>query len=109
MDVNTIAPSAEQVKGEALQHRLKHFARQAKGMNEAEIDKAAMEFESMFLSQMLNHMMKPINLPEPYGGGHAEEMFHSLLVDEYAKMMAESGGIGIASDVKRELLSLQEM
>jgi flagellar protein FlgJ len=109
MDGTTLLPNADVAKERAFQQKLNGYSRQAAGMSGAQIDKAAQEYEAMFLSQMLGHMLKPTNLPEPFGGGHAEEMFHSLLVDEYARVMSESGGIGIASHVKRELLSMQEV
>jgi len=44
-----------------------------------------------------------------FGGGHAEETFRELLVDEYGKKVAESGGFGIAAMVRREILKAQEV
>ena len=42
------------------------------------------------------------------GGGTGGETWRSFLTDEYAKEIAKSGGIGIADQVQRELLTLQE-
>ncbi len=66
------------------------------------------EFESMFLSQMLSPMFETIGTDGPFGGGHGEQMFRSLLVEEVGKKLARSGGIGIADQVAREVLRLQE-
>ena len=77
--------------------------RDAKG-----IDKAAEDFEAVFLSQMLESMFKGIKTDGPFGGGHAEEMMRSFMLQEYGKVMAAGGGIGIADAVKRELLHAQE-
>ena len=44
----------------------------------------------------------------PFGGGFSEEMYRSMLVEEYGRMMADNGGLGIADAVKRQLLSIQE-
>jgi Rod binding domain-containing protein len=77
--------------------------RDAKG-----IDKTAHEFEAMFLSQMLESMFKGIKTDGPFGGGHAEEMMRGFMLQEYGKVMAAGGGIGIADAVKRELLHVQE-
>ena len=107
MDVTATVPSVDSLKGYATQQKLAAYARGAHN-DRAAIEDAAKEFEAMFLSQMMEHMMKPIQLPEPFGGGHAEEMFHSLLVDAYAKEVAKAGGIGVAKHITKELLSLQE-
>ena len=34
-----------------------------------------------------------------FGGGAGEEAFASLLTDEYARLLAERGGIGLAEQV----------
>ena len=76
----------------------------------SEVDKAAEEFEAVFLSQMLQHMFAGVNF-NPYGDGSsaADDIYKSLLVDEYGKMLAKTGGIGIADHVKREMLKIQEV
>ena len=66
------------------------------------------DFESMFLSQMLSPIFDALKTDGPFGGGHAEGMYRSFLVDAYAKAMTRSGGIGIADQVQREILKLQE-
>lgn len=65
---------------------------------------AAVEFEAVFLSQMLRGMSGGLGSDGPFG----KEPFGSLLVDEYARLIARSGGIGIADATRRELLRLQE-
>jgi len=72
------------------------------------IDKTAEDFEAVFLSQMLESMFKGIKTEGPFGGGHAEEMMRSFMLQEYGKVMAAGGGVGIADAVKRELLHAQE-
>lgn len=74
------------------------------------INETAQEFESVFLSQMLQHMFAGLEeADEWFGGGEGEEMFKSLLIDEYGKKMSQAGGIGIADHIKREMLELQEV
>jgi Rod binding domain-containing protein len=72
------------------------------------VDSAAEEFEAVFLSQMLEQMFQGIRTDGPFGGGKAEEMFRSFMLQEYGKVMAASGGVGIADMVKREMLRAQE-
>lgn len=65
---------------------------------------AAVEFEAVFLSQMLRGMSGGLGSDGPFG----KEPYGSLLVDEYARLIARSGGIGIADATRRELMRLQE-
>lgn len=69
------------------------------------------QFETMFMSQMLQHMFSGIKTEEgPFGGGHAEAMFRPMLLDEYAKMVSNRpGGIGLADQVTRSMLQTQEV
>jgi peptidoglycan hydrolase FlgJ len=75
--------------------------------NEAEAQRIGKDFEQMFLSQMLAPMFEGIG-EGPFGGGYGEKMFKSMQLDEYAKALTRSGGIGIAGAVAREMLRLQE-
>jgi Rod binding domain-containing protein len=70
--------------------------------------KTGQKFEAMYLSEMLQPMFEGIKTDKVFGGGHGEEMFQSLAVNEYAKAMTASGGVGIAAAVQREILRLQE-
>ncbi len=72
------------------------------------IHETAVDFEAQFLSQMLQPMFEGIEASEPFGGGHAEKMWQSMLVNEYGKSLAKSGGIGLADHVERQLLRAQE-
>lgn len=81
---------------------------QVDAMQRREIRKAAVEFESQFLSQMLQPMFEGLEMEKPFGGGHAEKMWQSMLVKEYGSSLAQSGGIGLADNIERQLLRLQE-
>lgn len=74
----------------------------------AKLHKAAVEFESVFVSEMLGHMFDGVQADQTFGGGEGENMFHSLLVNEYGKQVAARGGLGLANQVYRELLRAQE-
>jgi len=59
---------------------------------------AAKAFEATFLAEMLKY--SGINaMPSGFGGGAGEEAFSSFLTEEYARLLAERGGIGIAEQV----------
>lgn len=69
---------------------------------------AAQEFEAMFLAQMLQPIFKGIETDAMFGGGPGEDAYKGLLVQEYGKAIARSGGVGIADAVQAEILKLQE-
>ncbi|MBF0392532.1 MAG: rod-binding protein [Alphaproteobacteria bacterium] len=73
------------------------------------VKKAAQDFEAVFLAQMLGHMFEGIETDGIFGGGHGEQMFRSMMVDEYGKQMARRGGIGLADHIEREMLKMQEV
>jgi Rod binding domain-containing protein len=68
----------------------------------------AQEFEAFFLSQVLENMFNGIKSDGMFGGGHAEAVVRPLMLQEYGKLIAQRGGVGIADAVMRELLTTQE-
>lgn len=73
------------------------------------IDGVASEFEAQFISQMLSNMFSTVDAKEALGGSDSEEVYDSLLIDEYGKILARSGGVGVADQVKRIMISQQEV
>lgn len=79
------------------------------GTTREQAHKAALDFESVYLAQMLQPMFSTVDVDDTFGGGNAEETWRGMLVEEYAKQIVKTGGIGIASSVEREMLKLQEV
>ena len=73
------------------------------------VRRTAEEFEAMFLAQMLAPIFETLETDGPFGGGSGEQMYRPILVQEYGKAIAANGGIGIAEEVQREILRLQEI
>jgi len=63
--------------------------------------RAAQELEATFVGQLLRTM------PFSFGAGDAQP-FADLLMDEYGKLVARSGGVGIADAVVRQLERIQK-
>jgi flagellar protein FlgJ len=76
--------------------------------NGMSVDKAAADFEAMFLSQMLSHMWEGVDVDPNFGGGHGEEMFRSMMIEQQGKLMVRAGGVGIARHIKEAMLRMQE-
>ena len=69
--------------------------------------KVGQEFESVFLSQMIAHMFQGVGDDPILGGGEAGKLYRSMMQDEYGKVIAKSGGIGVADAVMREVIKMQ--
>ncbi|MEO1089317.1 MAG: rod-binding protein [Pseudomonadota bacterium] len=72
----------------------------------ATLENQAIEFEAMFLHQMLSAMRQGADEDNPLGG--PESPFGSMLQAEQARLIARAGGIGVADTILNELLKLQE-
>ena len=73
------------------------------------IDQAAEQFESQFLSLMVDSMFTDIDSDGIFGGGQGEQIYRSFIAEEYGKAIAQSGGVGLADSIRSELLRLQEI
>ena len=76
--------------------------------SEAKAGWAAKEYESVFISQFLGSMFDGIKTDGITGGGQGEEMFRSLMINEYGKSLEQRGGFGLAAQMKAQLLKHQE-
>ena len=103
MSVNPLIPA--QVQTSSTLTTAGNQAASAQGAGN--IDSTATDFEAVFLSQMLGAMFSGESASSYFGGGVAGDVYKSTLADQYGKMIAQAGGIGIAASVKQELLKLQ--
>jgi Rod binding domain-containing protein len=115
--MNTVAQSTLPDPRALAQYRATQALGQAQGgtsrgagkLNEAGIEKVAEDFEAFFAGTYFEQMFSGMQ-PDPVtGGGEGEEMFRSLMLQEYGKAVAKQHSLGIADVVKSQLLRLQEM
>ncbi len=69
-----------------------------------EAKETARKFEAMFLSQVVEEMIKTVDVGD-YGGGEAEEKWRSFLASAVADQIAEQGGTGIAQTIETAINS----
>ena len=62
----------------------------------SELYKACLDFEAIFIKQMLNVMRKTVQKDGLLDGGLSEDIFEDMLYDEYAKKMAQTAQFGLA-------------
>jgi peptidoglycan hydrolase FlgJ len=71
----------------------------------SELYKACVDFESIFIKQMLDVMRKSVKKEGLLDGGMSEEIFSDMLYDQYAKKMAESSQFGLARTIYDQVSS----
>lgn len=76
--------------------------------DKAKAKDAAQDFEAFFLSRMMESMFEGVSTDGMFGGGEAEKIYRSLLLDEYGKEMAKLGTVGVKDYVMDAILKLQE-
>lgn len=66
--------------------------------------KVAKEFEALFVGIMLKSMRDTVGNDSMTSGGHGEEVYRSLLDQEYAKAISDNHGLGLADRIEKDLL-----
>jgi Rod binding domain-containing protein len=75
----------------------------------AKARKTANDFESMFLENMFNYVFQDTGAEGPLGeNGTGGGVYKSMMVQEYAKQVAKTGGVGISNQIYDQLIKLQE-
>ena len=105
-DTNLALLQATQTNNAQASQKIKSTLKEA---DLAKIDEAAQDFEAMFVSEMMKPLFESIKTDGPFGGGKGEEVFRSMLQQEYGKIVAQTGEIGIADQVKRQMIETQEL
>jgi flagellar protein FlgJ len=76
--------------------------------DQARIKATAEDFEAFFVTHAFEDMFADLSADPLLGGGEAEGIFRSFLLQEYGKQVAKAGGVGISDMVQKQLLQLQE-
>lgn len=106
MQIDTLMASASLAQQTA--QTVKNPLANASNFDKEAAYQAASDFEAQVLSILNQSMFTGIDTDGYFGGGHGEEMFRSMLVDEYSTEMVKSGGLGLTDTVYRQILEMQE-
>jgi Rod binding domain-containing protein len=75
---------------------------------EAATARTAQDFEAFFITSIMENLFAGVGTDTLFGGGQSEGVYRSMLLQEYGKLTARSGGIGLAAAVQHEMLRAQE-
>jgi len=76
---------------------------QTRGKDAAAVKKVAGEFEALFVGMVLKSMRETVGKDPITDGGRGEELFRSLLDQEYARIITEHGGLGLSTMLEQQL------
>lgn len=74
----------------------------------SEIKAKAQELEGVFLNTLVSQLFSGIKTDGMFGGGFGEETWRSMQSEQYANLMAQNGGIGLADQIMADIIALQE-
>jgi len=74
----------------------------------AALMKQAKDLEGVFLNTLTSQMFSSLKTDGMFGGGFGEETWRSMQSEQMADSIAKSGGIGLADQITRSLLDVQE-
>jgi Rod binding domain-containing protein len=103
----TAFPSAAALNLDAIKPGATLGARPMMSRNDR-LHAQAQDFEVQFANSMFQQMYAGIQGDGPFGNSPGVAPWRSFLTEEYAKSFVKSGGIGIADNVYKSLLALQE-
>ena len=107
MELNTMTTDFE-ISALSLQKARLSELNSGKEKNLTQIKETAENFEAFFMTKMMESMFEGISTDGMFGGGHAEKIYRSLLLDEYGKTMAKTGTVGISQSIMDTILDMQE-
>jgi flagellar protein FlgJ len=74
------------------------------GNQNAAIKKTSQDFEALFIGMMLKSMRSTVGKDSLTGGGHGEEVYRSMLDQEYAQEAAKGGVLGLSRGLEEQLV-----
>ena len=66
--------------------------------------KVGQDFEGLFVGMMVKSMHETVGKDKITGGGHGEEVYRSLLDQEYVASAVKRGGFGLAKQIEKDII-----
>ncbi|HEY8596390.1 MAG TPA: rod-binding protein [Devosiaceae bacterium] len=75
----------------------------------APLREKARQLEGLFLNTLMSQMFSGIDTKGMFSGGFAEQTWRGIQAEQMASEVATAGGIGLADNIMKQLLSVQEI
>jgi len=109
MDITTAAtPPDISDNSSAKARQLQQLAKSGSGLTEKQrqqAKKVSQDFEALMVNMMIKTMRTTVSKDTLTGGGHGEEVFRSMLDQEYASASVKrGGGLGLAKIIEKDII-----
>lgn len=79
----------------------------ASGLSEkqrSQAKKVSQDFEGLFIGMMMKSMRETVGKDKLTGGGHGEDVYRSILDQEYVAAAVKRGGFGLAKHIEKDII-----
>lgn len=110
MDMNVTLPLPDVSEASADRVRTLQRASSASGAGLTEkqrlqAKKVSQDFEAIFVGMMMKSMRSTVGKEKLTDGGHGEEVYRSMLDQEYANVSVKrGGGLGLAKVIEKDII-----
>jgi len=108
MNIATAAPDLSEGvadKARMLQRASSNGAAGLTDKQRQQAKKVSQDFEALFVGMMMKSMRATVGKDKLTGGGHGDEVYRSMLDQEYAAASVKrGGGLGIAKTIEKDII-----
>jgi flagellar protein FlgJ len=90
-------------KAQSFAQTLDKVSGKVTGQDDKKLYESCQDLESIFMSSILNSMRATITRSELLPRGLADDVYESMLYDEYAKDISKTGSMGLADIIYQQL------
>lgn len=66
--------------------------------------KVSQDFEGLFIGMMMKSMRETVAKDKLTGGGHGEDVYRSMLDEQYVAAAVKRGGFGLAKHIEKDII-----
>ncbi len=109
MDIKAATTIPDTTDGASVRARqLQSRINSASGLSEKQrlqAKKVSQDFEALIVGMMMKSMRETVGKDKLTGGGHGEEVYRSMLDQEYAAASVKrGGGLGLAKMIEKDII-----
>lgn len=108
MNITSTVPDASEGAAERARLLQRASNGQGTGLTEkqrSQAKKVSQDFEALFVGMMMKSMRSTVGKDTLTGGGHGEEVYRSLLDQQYADASVKrGGGLGLAKIIEKDII-----
>jgi peptidoglycan hydrolase FlgJ len=101
--LSNLALAQEKISSRDLMNRQQMEKMRKNMSSQEEVEKAAKEYEAVAVTKMLQQMYSDVKIDPLFGNKNTESIYKDMLLNEYGKLVADNGGIGLAKALTKDV------